>query len=248
MCYHYYQKGLGYVQGMSDLLSPLYMTIQDEVETFYCFVGLMERTKANFARDQKGMHLQLTTLNLLVKLLIPNLYSHLKSIDSDNMFCCYRWLLIQFKREFNFETIMRVWELFWCDYLTRHHHIFLALAILDIHNHIIIEHLQGLDEVLKYINDLSDKIDYTSAFKRSEVLFRQFQWKMNAHPNLTLEELDPNVYSPGFPRFMTYRNEPLHLDQEELNSLKYLLDSPAASTPTPTDSFIDIQDSNSFHE
>lgn len=33
---------MGYTQGMSDLLSPLLSTIQDEVDTFWCFVGLME--------------------------------------------------------------------------------------------------------------------------------------------------------------------------------------------------------------
>ena len=33
---------MGYTQGMSDLLSPLLSTVQDEVDTFWCFVGLME--------------------------------------------------------------------------------------------------------------------------------------------------------------------------------------------------------------
>ena len=34
---------LGYVQGMNDLLSPILIVMENEVEAFWCFVGLMER-------------------------------------------------------------------------------------------------------------------------------------------------------------------------------------------------------------
>ena len=32
----------GYVQGMSDLLAPLLVVMENEVDTFWCFVGFME--------------------------------------------------------------------------------------------------------------------------------------------------------------------------------------------------------------
>ena len=31
----------GYVQGMSDLLAPLLAVMENEVDTFWCFVGFM---------------------------------------------------------------------------------------------------------------------------------------------------------------------------------------------------------------
>ena len=34
---------LGYVQGMSDLLSPIIIVMDDEVDAFWCFVGFMDR-------------------------------------------------------------------------------------------------------------------------------------------------------------------------------------------------------------
>lgn len=77
MCYHFYNQELGYVQGMSDLLSPLYAVFNDEVNTFWGFVSFMDRVKGNFSRDQKGMHHQLQTLSLLIKLISPTLHSHL---------------------------------------------------------------------------------------------------------------------------------------------------------------------------
>lgn len=34
---------VGYVQGMSDLLSPVLVVMENEVDAFWCFAGLMER-------------------------------------------------------------------------------------------------------------------------------------------------------------------------------------------------------------
>ena len=34
---------LGYVQGMNDLLSPILIVMENEVDAFWCFVGLMDR-------------------------------------------------------------------------------------------------------------------------------------------------------------------------------------------------------------
>lgn len=42
--YAVYDTSHGYTQGMSDLLSPILAEIQDEAETFWCFVGLMKRS------------------------------------------------------------------------------------------------------------------------------------------------------------------------------------------------------------
>ena len=34
----------GYTQGMSDLLAPVLAEIQNEVDAYWCFVGLMQKT------------------------------------------------------------------------------------------------------------------------------------------------------------------------------------------------------------
>lgn len=33
----------GYIQGMNDLLSPILVIMENEVDSFWCFVGLMNR-------------------------------------------------------------------------------------------------------------------------------------------------------------------------------------------------------------
>lgn len=47
-----YNFDLGYVQGMSDLLSPILMIMNsDEVESFWCFVGFMNRVVSSEIDD-----------------------------------------------------------------------------------------------------------------------------------------------------------------------------------------------------
>ncbi len=43
LTYNEYNKDLGYVQGMSDLLAPIYAVMQDDAVAFWAFVGFMER-------------------------------------------------------------------------------------------------------------------------------------------------------------------------------------------------------------
>lgn len=60
--------------------------------------------------DQAGMKLQLQQLHTLLSVLDPEFTRYLDRHDSGNMFFCFRWLLVLFKREFSQEDIMRLWE------------------------------------------------------------------------------------------------------------------------------------------
>jgi hypothetical protein len=175
LTYNEHNRDLGYVQGMSDLLAPIYAIEQDDAVAFWGFVKFMERMERNFLRDQSGMRLQLTTLDQLVQLLDPKLYEHLAKVDSTNFFFFFRMLLVWFKREFEFEDILRLWEGLWTDYLSANFHLFFAAAILEKHRDVIMGHLKGFDEVLKYVNELSGRIDLQSTVVRAEALFRRFQ-------------------------------------------------------------------------
>lgn len=175
LTYNEYNKDLGYVQGMSDLLAPIYAVMQDDSAAFWGFVAFMDRMERNFLRDQSGMRKQLLTLDHLVQLMDPKLYLHLQSADSTNFFFFFRMLLVWYKREFEWVDVLRLWESLWTDYLSSNYHIFIALAILERHRDVIMEHLKHFDEVLKYINELSGTIDLQSTLVRAESLFRRFQ-------------------------------------------------------------------------
>lgn len=150
LTYNEYNKDLGYVQGMSDLLAPIYAVIQDDAIAFWAFQKFMERMERNFLRDQSGMRNQLLTLDQLVHFMDPKLWDHLQSADSTNFFFFFRMILVWYKREFPWLDILRLWESLWTDYLSANFHIFIALAILEKHRDVIMTHLKAFDEVLKY--------------------------------------------------------------------------------------------------
>lgn len=180
LTYNEYNPSLGYVQGMSDLLSPIYAVMQDDALAFWGFEGFMQRMERNFLRDQSGMREQLLTLDQLVQLMDPALHLHLQSADSTNFFFFFRMLLVWFKREFSWPDTLRLWESLWTDYYSANFHLFIALAILEKHRDIIIQHLRHFDEVLKYINDLSGNIDLSSTLLLAQALFRRFQRTVEA--------------------------------------------------------------------
>lgn len=194
LTYNEYNRELGYVQGMSDLLAPIYAVIQDDAIAFWAFQHFMERMERNFLRDQSGMRTQLTTLDQLVHFMDPKLWDHLQKADSTNFFFFFRMLLVWYKREFPWMDILRLWEGLWTDFRTSSFHLFVALAILEKHRDVIMTHLQHFDEVLKYgmvpilscrtlmddanfgtVNELSGRIDLESTLIRAEALFRKFQ-------------------------------------------------------------------------
>ncbi len=168
----------GYVQGMSDLCSPLYIISgSDEVATFWMFVGLMQRCKSNFYHDQSGMKSQLLLLQKLISIVDPGLYAHLERTDSLNLFFCFRWLLVRFKREFALAHTLALWEAGWAaeDSLSKSFHLFCALGLLELHRDYIVRYLTNFDEILQYFNSLTGDFDGETVIGKAEVLAKSFR-------------------------------------------------------------------------
>ncbi|CAK8563446.1 unnamed protein product [Lathyrus sativus] len=170
LTYSFYNFDLGYCQGMSDLLSPILFVMDDESEAFWCFVALMERLGPNFNRDQNGMHSQLFALSKLVELLDSPLHNYFKQHDCLNYFFCFRWILIQFKREFEYEKTMLLWEVLWTHYPSEHLHLYVCVAVLKRYRNKIIGEEMDFDSLLKFINELSGHIDLDATLRDAEAL------------------------------------------------------------------------------
>jgi len=174
MTYVMYNFDLGYVQGMSDLLAPILYVMQNEVDAFWCFVGFMKRVQTNFDFDQGGMKNQLQQLTELVKTYDPEFYSYLDAKDSGNLYFCFRWLLIWFKREFPFTDVMRIWEIMWTDQPCPNFHLILCLAMMDMEKRTIVENNFGFTEILKHINDMANSnVSVNEVLKRAESIYCQ---------------------------------------------------------------------------
>ena len=173
LTYVMYNFDTGYVQGMSDLLSPILYLIDDEAASFWCFVGFMEKVFRNFDEDQAGMKNQLSKLRTLMEFSNPKMFKYLKTHDSDNMYFCFRWLLVWFKREFSHDDILELWEVLWTSMPCANFHLLVGIAILDNEMTTIIENEYGFTEILKHVNDLSEKMDLRHILETAESIYYQ---------------------------------------------------------------------------
>ena len=64
--YAVYNPSIGYTQGMSDLVAPVLSTLHDEVDSFWCFVGLMEASMFATSPTDDSMDKSLVSYSLLV--------------------------------------------------------------------------------------------------------------------------------------------------------------------------------------
>ncbi|XP_068193621.1 TBC1 domain family member 17 [Antennarius striatus] len=173
MTYCMYNFDLGYVQGMSDLLSPVLFVTQNEVESFWCLTGFMELVHQNFEESQEAMKQQLLQLSILLKALDPELCDFLDSQDSGSLCFCFRWLLIWFKREFPFEDILLLWEVLWSRLPCENFHLLIACAILESQRGELIGSDHDFNTILKHINELTMKLDVRSVLREAESIYLQ---------------------------------------------------------------------------
>ncbi|EFA02210.1 TBC1 domain family member 15 [Tribolium castaneum] len=175
MTYIMYNFDLGYVQGMSDLLSPILHLLKNEVDAFWCFVGFMNKISSNFDIDQAGMKEQLQNLHTLLGFIEPQLVNYLDKHDSGNMFFCFRWLLVWFKRELSYDDVMRLWEVLWTGLPCENFHLLVCVAILETEKQALMENNYGFTEILKHINDLCGKLDVAAVLVKAEGIFHQIK-------------------------------------------------------------------------
>jgi len=171
MTYVMYNFDLGYVQGMSDLLSPILFVMKNEVDAFWCFVGFMDRVASNFEFDQGGMKRQLDNLTEILKFIDPVFYNYLDAKESGNLYFCFRWMLIWFKREFSYTDTMMLWEVLWTKKPCKNFHLLVCAALLDTEKSAIVENKYGFTEILKHVNDMSHRIDLQRTLAKAEGIY-----------------------------------------------------------------------------
>ncbi|TDG44507.1 hypothetical protein AWZ03_009085 [Drosophila navojoa] len=175
MTYVMYNFDLGYVQGMSDLLAPILEIQVNEVDAFWCFVGFMNMVFSNFDIDQAGMKTQFAQLRRLLEVANAPLFNYMCSHDSDNMYFCFRWLLVWYKRELGNEDVLKLWECLWTRLPCPNFHLLFSVAILDQETNVIIDRKYEFTEILKHVNELTGTIDLKRTLETAEAIYLQLK-------------------------------------------------------------------------
>lgn len=108
---------------------------------------------------------QLSNLFTLIAFIDPDLASYFNNHDSGNMFFCFRWLLVWFKRELSEEDCMSLWEVLWTNFPCENFHLLLCCAILTQEKQTLMENNYGFTDILKVcINVKCFKMECNSCY------------------------------------------------------------------------------------
>lgn len=138
-----------------------------ELPTFWCFAAVMKTMRNNFINIE--LHQELQLLKDTVGYLDPPLHRHMSACadpDADWLFC-HRWLLLNFRREFDLDAIVPLWERMWAQHSTSHFNIVIAVGILEMHRDQILA-IRSPDELLGFLQHLAEGLDVHVVIARAQ--------------------------------------------------------------------------------
>ncbi|XP_073528995.1 small G protein signaling modulator 1 isoform X2 [Phyllobates terribilis] len=161
MCSYVWQHiEIGYVQGMCDLLAPLLVILDDEALAFSCFTELMKRMNQNFPHGG-AMDTHFANMRSLIQILDSELFELMhQNGDYTHFYFCYRWFLLDFKRELVYDDVFSVWETIWAakQVSSSHFVLFIALALVEVYRDIILENNMDFTDIIKFFNVLQCEV------------------------------------------------------------------------------------------
>uniref|UniRef100_A0A0E0DD83 Rab-GAP TBC domain-containing protein n=1 Tax=Oryza meridionalis TaxID=40149 RepID=A0A0E0DD83_9ORYZ len=117
--------GIRYVQGMNEVLAPLYYVFKNDPEennaesaepdAFFCFVELLSGFRDNFCKQLDnsvvGIRSTISKLSQLLKRHDEELWRHLEVVTKVNpQFYAFRWITLLLTQEFKFRDCIHIWD------------------------------------------------------------------------------------------------------------------------------------------
>ncbi|CAJ1070580.1 small G protein signaling modulator 1 isoform X4 [Xyrichtys novacula] len=178
MCSYVWQHlDTGYVQGMCDILAPLLVILDDEVMAFSCFTELMKRMNQNFPHGG-AMDSHFANMRSLIQILDSELFELMQQNgDYTHFYFCYRWFLLDFKREMVYDDVFSVWETIWAAKYTSSEHfvLFIALALVEMYRDIILENNMDFTDIIKFFNEMAERHNVPQVLLKARELVLKVQ-------------------------------------------------------------------------
>ena len=187
-----FSPDVSYVQGMNEILAPIYYTFcydkiydifdykEIEADTFWSFYFLMDKIKKVFIREEdendSGIKGKAKILSKLLKLMDFSIYNHLEKYNIEFSMFSYRWFILFFSQEFLMIDILRLWDYVFSEDNKFKKIYYLSLAILLIKKDDIL--VSDLSEILDMLQNLK-KIDVEYLIHNSQKLEEIYGEKFN---------------------------------------------------------------------
>ena len=129
--YSQLNPGIGYVQGMNEVLAVIYYviakeyegkeeeTICSETDAFFCFTSLMGEIMNHFCNaldnTDYGINAEVVRLDNLLKEKDLELWNNLNEKELKPSFYSLRWIMLLLSQEFLLPDVLRLWDSFLAD-------------------------------------------------------------------------------------------------------------------------------------
>ena len=157
-------------------------------------------TKGPLFEDPDNMQGILDTLRILTSACQPDLYAYICEQGADNMFFAYRWLLVDFRREFTREEVYRLWETIWCKYRCHNFQMLVGVAIIEEYAPSLLgneaEGRPAMGNILEFFSNLASKMNFDSILRISREKLYQMR-----DPEFDIpDHVRRAILEPGTPR------------------------------------------------
>ncbi|XP_037089913.1 small G protein signaling modulator 1-like [Pollicipes pollicipes] len=178
MCTYVWERlDTGYMQGMCDLVAPLLVVLEDEPLAYSCFCQLMQRMSANFPQGG-AMDQHLANMRSLIQVMDSEMFELMhQNGDYTHFYFCYRWFLLDFKRELVYDDVFAAWETIWAagHLVSPHFVLFIALALVEYYRDIILDNNMDFTDIIKFFNEMAERHDAKAVLGMARDLVTQLQ-------------------------------------------------------------------------
>ncbi|XP_039752246.1 small G protein signaling modulator 2-like isoform X2 [Pararge aegeria] len=168
---------MGYMQGMCDLAAPLLVVMKEEAVAHALFSRIMSRARDNFPSGQ-AMDAHFADMRSLIQILDCELYELMHAHgDYTHFYFCYRWFLLDFKRELLYQDVFSAWEMIWVARFVASEHmvLFIALALLETYRDVILANSMDFTDIIKFFNEMAERHDASAVLSLARDLVLQVQ-------------------------------------------------------------------------
>ena len=180
-----------YVQGMNDLLAPIYycFSIDNnpdninyiEADSYITFEKLMDIIKNIYIRkldnEPGGVYFRLNEISTLLKIADYELYLHLKRNKIKMEFYGFRWMTLFFTQDFEMPDILRIWDsIFGNKDIFEFLYLLILAAIILKKKEIMKEKMSGIMMIIQNLEDITAYDLINKAVQIRNDLSKKYIW------------------------------------------------------------------------
>ena len=115
LAYSMYDQSVGYNQALAPIAAVLLMRMQED-ETFWMLVTICKNyLPGYYGEKMEALRLDGYIFDALLKVIYPDISKHMNDLNIDPLMYIVEWMACIYARCLPFQTVLRIWDMFFCE-------------------------------------------------------------------------------------------------------------------------------------